>query len=189
MQTSSDKWKARVEGLLNSTDVFFQNGVMYEVACETNNLCNTDQHSFKAFLSRWMAATTKLAPFTYDTIMAKLKTSAAAAAKQCSGGTNGRTCGFKWTQEGQWDGSYGVGQEMAALEVILSQLIKQTKAPVTNSTGGTSVGNNNAGGSDTGATTPTIATHKVTTGDKVGAGFITTVLLLGVIGGTCWMIV
>jgi mannan endo-1,6-alpha-mannosidase len=179
-------WKTRVDGLLNATDLFFQNGIMYEVACETNDKCDNDQLSFKAYLSRWMAATTKMAPWTYDTVIDRLRTSATAAALQCSGGNNGRTCGFKWIDNSTWDGTNGVGQEMSAMEVIQSNLIQQVKAPLTNTTGGTSQGNPNAG--STSATTPTEDTTVITTGDRVGAGFLTTGVIAGVIGGAWWII-
>ena len=182
----SDVWKQRVEGLLKGTDVFFQNNVMQEVACESNGKCDVDQHSFKAYLSRWMAATTKMAPFTYSDVIAKLGPSAQAAALQCGGGENGRTCGLKWTDGATWDGSYGVGQEMAALEVIQSNLITQVSGPVTNSTGGTSQGNPNAGSKSAGQY---ITQTTVTTGDRVGAGFLTTVVLVSFVGSLCWMIV
>jgi mannan endo-1,6-alpha-mannosidase len=59
---------------------------MYEMACEPINTvgsCDTDQQSFKAYLSRWMAGTAKLCPWTHSTIMGYLKTSAVAAASQC----------------------------------------------------------------------------------------------------------
>ncbi|TAQ89669.1 hypothetical protein B7494_g2015 [Chlorociboria aeruginascens] len=135
----SEIWRTRVSGLLQGTNVFFQNNnIMVEVACELINKCDVDQHSFKAYLSRWMAATTKMAPFTYNDVMAKLAPSARAAAQQCSGGTNGRMCGLKWINGSVWDGSSGVGQQLAALEVIQSNLIRQVQSPVTNSTGGTS---------------------------------------------------
>jgi len=185
----SEIWKGRVEGLLNATSVFFQNGILYEVACETNGKCNNDQMSFKAYLARWLAATTKMAPFTYDTIMPLLRTSAAAAALQCSGGASGRTCGLKWTNEANYDGTYGVGQQMSALEVIQSNLITQVAGPVTNNTGGTSQGNSAAGSgsSDTSAATGQFQ-DSPTTGDRVGAGFLTTVVLVGVLGGVWWMV-
>jgi mannan endo-1,6-alpha-mannosidase len=180
-------WKERVDGMLNGIDVFFPNdNIMVEVACENNGLCDVDQHSFKAYLARWMAATTKMAPYTYDAIMAKLGPSAQAAAQQCSGGDKGQTCGFKWTQNTTWDGSYGVGQQMAALEVIQSNLISKVSGPVTNTTGGTSKGDNNAG---TSSSTNIEVILPATTGDRVGAGFLTTVILIIFIGTIWWMIV
>ncbi|CZT47780.1 probable DFG5 protein [Rhynchosporium secalis] len=180
-------WKTRLDGLVKGLDVFFPNGrnVMQEVACENNGLCNVDQHSFKAYLSRWMAATTKMAPYTYDTIMAKLAPSAKAAAAQCSGGNNGRMCGMKWSMGATWDGSVGVGQEMAALEVIQSNLISQVAGPVTNSTGGTSVGDPNAG-SEAVTYLPNFPSTKA---DRGGAGFLTFLVLISFIGMCWWMII
>jgi len=180
---------------MNGTDVFFHDGVMFEVACETNGKCDVDQRSFKAYLARWMAASTKVAPFLFDQVMARLRPSAAAAALQCSGGNNGRTCGLKWTEGAVWDGLSGFGEQMSALEVIQSNLIKQARGPVTNATGGTSLGNPNAGANsggsddyDAGAAAAAAALAAVTIGDKVGAGFVTTALLVGMLTAQCWMI-
>src|SRR5438045_7393891 len=97
---------------------FFKNNVMYEWNCETSGTCNNDQRSFKAYLSRWMAATTKVADWTTDMIMPKLQASATNAALQCSGGDDGTTCGLRWTAGAQYDGSTGPGEQMAALEVF-----------------------------------------------------------------------
>jgi mannan endo-1,6-alpha-mannosidase len=180
-------WEGRVKGMMQGIGVFFpENNIMQEVACENNGKCDVDQQSFKAYLARWMAATTKQAAFTFDPIMAYLAPSAQAAAQQCSGGDNGRTCGLKWTQGTTWDGSYGVGQEMAALEAIQSNLITQVSGPVTNKTGGTSVGNA-AAGTKTSQTPITIT--GATIGDRVGAGFLTTVVLVCLIGTLTWIIV
>ncbi|KAG9233368.1 glycoside hydrolase family 76 protein [Amylocarpus encephaloides] len=176
-------WETRTNGLLNATSIFFKDTIMYEASCEditstgsATGTCNTDQRTFKAFLSRWMAATTKIAPFTRDTIMAYLKPSASAAASQCSGGTDGVTCGEHWTDGSTWDGMYGVGEQMSALSVIQSMLIDDAAELVTNSTGGTSVGNSAAGST------------VITTADKAGAGILTAVVLAGVMGGVGLMV-
>jgi mannan endo-1,6-alpha-mannosidase len=157
----------------------------FEVSCEAALIhCTIDMFSEKAFLTRWLAATTKSAPYTYNTIMPYLQASAKAAALQCSGGTNGRMCGLSWSKGADWDGTSGVGQQMAAIEVIQSNLIGQSRAPYTNTTGGTSVGNPNAGASsiqDPAAITPS------TTGDRAGAGILTTFVLVGLVGGLLWM--
>ncbi|KAI9841813.1 MAG: hydrolase 76 protein [Sclerophora amabilis] len=187
--TKEQKWADRTSGILNATSVFFSPKVpkvMYEVACEPYEKCNVDQKSFKAYLSRWMAATTKMAPFLTDQIMPYLEASANAAAKQCSGGTDGVTCGIKWTQP-NWDGSFGVGEQMSALEVIQSNLITQTEGPATAKKGGTSKGDPSAGmGGD--SVPSGVRTEKVTSGDRVGAGFLTTLVCVGVIGGAWWMV-
>ena len=159
---------------------------MYEVACEPNGKCNTDQRSFKAYLAQWMAATTKLAPFTYDMIMPKLQKSAQAAAASCNGGQDGNQCGLQWTKN-SFDGSLGVGEQMSALAVIQSNLITKVAGPVTNNTGGTSKGNPAAGSnSNAGPNGP--APEAITTRDRVGAGFLTTLVLIGVLGGAWWMV-
>lgn len=140
--------------------------------------------SEKAYLARWLAATTKVAPYTYDLIMPNLRTSAEAAALQCSGGTNGRMCGLSWSKKDQWDGTSGVGQQMAALEVILGNIIKDARPPVTNSTGGTSVGDPAAG---TGTGDNIEPFTPPTTGDKAGAGIISATILASMIGAFCWI--
>jgi mannan endo-1,6-alpha-mannosidase len=189
LTSDRDMWQERVDGVLNGTDVFFfsDNGsdpVMFEVACEGVGLCDTDQQSFKAYLSRWMAATTKWAPWTYDRIKSVLSSSAVAAATQCVGGSNGRMCGLKWANNsGAWDGTTGVGQQMAAMEVVLANMIQQADTPVTNSTGGTSVGNAGGGGSDIGRTSPvgSMVFAPLTTGDRAGAIICTIVICAGVL--------
>ncbi len=163
---------------------------MIEEACETQTppTCDTDMLSFKAFLSRWMAAATKMAPFISDQVHAALVTSATAAALQCSGGANGRMCGLKWTKGAAWDGTQGVGQQMSALEVIISTQIARTPPPFTNTTGGTSVGNSNAGAGSVG-TTNGLTNNPATVGDRAGAGMLTAVLLIALVGGVAWMVI
>ncbi|KAL3418782.1 glycosyl hydrolase family 76 [Phlyctema vagabunda] len=185
----SDIWRERVEVLLNGTDVFFTDpgGVMMEVACENNGLCNVDQRSFRAYLSRWMAATTKMAPFTYDRVMTRLSVSAEAAALQCSGGETGTMCGLRWQDGAVWDGDQGVGEQMSALEVIQSNLIAQVDGPLTNSTGGTSVGNPNAGSTSEDSIITQTPPSKES--DRIGAGFVTAVVLVSFLGMIFWMII
>ncbi|THW49650.1 mannan endo-1,6-alpha-mannosidase [Aureobasidium pullulans] len=191
--TQDDIWRERTLGIWNATHVFFTDQgntgaggqVMFEVACEPNNNCNIDQLSFKAYLSRWMAASTKVAPWLYDEIKPYLMASAAAAALSCSGGDDGTTCGTKWWNNGVWDGAYGVGQQMSALEVIQSNLIDRVSGPVSNSTGGTSQGNPNAG---TGGDSSPIATpDPIHTSDRAGAGIITALILVALVGGA-WLV-
>lgn len=77
-----------------------------------------------------------------------LETSAAAAAQSCSGGLDGVTCGENWSVSG-WDGVYGLGEQMSALEVILSLIAEK---PISVETGGTNR-TNYAAGTDTEDTT------------------------------------
>lgn len=144
-----------------------------------------DQRSFKGYLARWMAATTQLAPFTYDLIMPKLKATASAAAKSCSGGDDGSTCGMKWTDE-KWDHTRDFGQQMAALETIQSTLITRVAAPVTSDDGGTSKGNPNAGNIPQ-KPDPASLLRPITTADRAGAGILTILMIIGVGGSTSWL--
>ncbi|CAL3962650.1 unnamed protein product [Diplocarpon coronariae] len=187
-------WETRVNGLLNQTiNVFFPEGIAYEVACEAALVhCTIDMFSYKAYLTRWMAATTKFAPFTYDRVIAALQTSARAAALQCSGSPAdkpqgaGRMCGLSWSENSTWDGTSGVGQQMAALEVITSNLIQKAKDPLTNSTGGTSVGNPTAGTGDSSSQDPNAKDPK-SAGDKAGAGILTAIVIAAVLAGLVWV--
>jgi mannan endo-1,6-alpha-mannosidase len=131
-------WKDRVSGFLSHAELLFfspeaKDNIMYEWACETGESgrkCNLDQQSFKAYLSRFMAQTAAVAPFTKNTITKYLTASAVGAAKSCSGGDDKATCGSKW-YTGSWDGTSGVGQQLSALEVTKSLLsLKQNIVPV-----------------------------------------------------------
>lgn len=186
MQTQQQKWKDRINGIETATQVFFVDdppNVMTEVACESNGKCDVDQKSFKAYLSRWMAASTKVAPFTADWVMPRLQASAKAAIQTCNGGANGRQCGLKWYVSGN-DGNMGVGEQMSVLEVVQSNLISQVPGPVTNATGGTSKGNYAAG---SGSNSAIVNYDVITTGDRAGAGILTAVILIGLFGGSWWM--
>ncbi|KAF2465508.1 uncharacterized protein BDR25DRAFT_306638 [Lindgomyces ingoldianus] len=135
----SETWQKHTAGLLDHTATFFKpfdnaTDIMFEQACETGQTgrkCNVDQQSFKAYLARFMAKTALLAPFTKDKITNYLRKSAVAAAKSCSGGKDGVSCGSKW-YTGGWDGTAGVGQQLSALEVTQALLmIKQGRLPDT----------------------------------------------------------
>ncbi|KAF8857322.1 mannan endo-1,6-alpha-mannosidase [Acephala macrosclerotiorum] len=188
----STTWETRVNGLLDAAiSVFFPNGIGTEIACESELAkCTIDMLSIKSYLMRWLAATTKLAPFTYDRVMAVLKPSATAAALQCCGSPaerpNGRMCGLSWSKNSTWDGTAGVGQQMCALEVIQSNLIQQATVPLTSSTGGTSTSDPGAGTGNSGSSDPT-AVKPTTSKDKVGAGFLTAFVTIAVIGGLAWV--
>jgi hypothetical protein len=126
----SSAWLARTQSLLNYavTQFFTPSSVMYESACETVGTCNNDQHSFKAYLSRFMAATSVVVPSLESQIMDLIQPSAKAAAAACTGGVNGTLCGSKW-YTGAYDGITGVGQEMAALEVVHALLAPGSSPP------------------------------------------------------------
>jgi mannan endo-1,6-alpha-mannosidase len=185
----AETWRERIDGLLNGSLIFFtgdDKNIMTEVACEPVNRCDLDQQSFKAYLSRWMAATTKWAPWTYDRVKPLLAASAVAAASTCTGGDNGRMCGLKWNTR-KWDGTTGVGQQMAAMEVVLANTIRHSRAPVTDWDGGTSVGDPGAGGADVGRKDRVFPT--VSTAEKAGAYILTLLTVLGLLAGSVFVLV
>jgi mannan endo-1,6-alpha-mannosidase len=127
--------------------------------------------SFKGYVHRFLAQTVQVAHFMHDIIMPVLKTSAAGAVSACN--ADG-VCGFRWNT-GTYDTNTGAGQQMNALGAMMSLLIDyQTVAvPLTNTTGGTSVGNAAAGGDPNVLEPLTPLEIK----DKVGAGILTAVVL------------
>ncbi|KAL6710845.1 hypothetical protein ACN47E_007902 [Coniothyrium glycines] len=182
--TQNDLWRTRLKGLIDGASVFFNNDVMIEVACENNGKCDTDQRSFKAYLARWMGYTAIVAPWTREFIDPLLKASAQAAVKQCNAGANGNTCGLRWVDNGVNDGRSGVGEQMAALEIVQSLLYTSAPGPATLKTG-VSTSNPDAGAS---APTTAIVFNSVTTGDKAGASILTLIVLVGILVGAWWMV-
>ncbi|KAI5290267.1 hydrolase 76 protein [Ascosphaera acerosa] len=182
------KWAARVQGLLYGLRPFFvaETNIVHEFTCEYADNCLIDQHSFKAYFARWLAATTQIAPFTTEQIMPKLRASAYAAAKSCTGGKNGRLCGLKWTTGG-WDGHDGVGEEMAALEVIQANLVPLSAPPLTSSTGGESKGDPTAGILDAQGPKPHVL-PMITPSQNAGAAVLTVLAVISILSGLYWVL-
>ncbi|TGO39629.1 hypothetical protein BHYA_0050g00140 [Botrytis hyacinthi] len=187
-------WQQRTNQLMNTSINIFaskkSNSIITEQACEAVNKCDTDQLSFKAYFTAWLASTSILAPFTAQSIFPILQSSAKAAGGQCAG--TGGACGFKWT-EGTFDGNVGVGQQMSALGAIQSAMVavpgtdNARIGPVTNSTGGTSVGDSGAGSGKMGREGVGVQVV-VTKGDRVGAAVATVAVLMSLCGGAAFMI-
>jgi mannan endo-1,6-alpha-mannosidase len=126
-------WVDRVAGFLDATATFispYPNStyVLFEAMCEERSACNVDQLSFKAYLARWLAATSLLAPFTAGRVGTILQASALGAAAACTAGPYGNTCGSKWYMNGN-DGTSGLGQQLAAMEVMYALLVNETAPP------------------------------------------------------------
>ncbi|KAI6345294.1 hypothetical protein MCOR25_011044 [Pyricularia grisea] len=168
----SAKWEARVKGLLNATfETFFaDNDIITEVACEPYDSCTTDMLSYKGYVHRWLTTATTVAPFARAQVLPILRKSAEAAVLTCTGGKDGRQCGFNWANK-TFDGKTGAGQQMNVLGAVTSLLQKASEdAPLTNSTGGTSVGDPDAG---TGSQDASNGFAAITAGDRAGASFLT----------------
>jgi len=130
---SSEVWMNRTLGLLDSVNTFVtpasnSTNMIFEHACETKQICNTDQLSMKAFLVRWLAGTSLMAPFAAGRVGELLHASAKGAAASCTGGPSRSSCGSKWYING-WDGTTGLGQQLCAMEVMYALLVNQTDPP------------------------------------------------------------
>jgi mannan endo-1,6-alpha-mannosidase len=180
----SELWKNRVQKLVDhGLSYFFPDNIAVEPSCETARTCTTDMQSFKGFVHRWYATATTIAPFIADQVLPVLSDSANAAIKTCTAGSNGRQCGFVWTNATN-DGLLGAGEQMDVLGATSALLVSAVHAPLTAKTGGTSKGNPTAGqSSDNG--TPEFS--PITTGDRAGAGILTAVVLGCGIGLFVWM--
>lgn len=184
--TEDEKWYNRTAALLRGSSVFFiNNSIMYEAACQGAGNCNNDQRSFKAYFARFLALTSILVTDTRPTIYQWLVDSANAAAQLCLGGTDGHTCGLNWNATG-WDGYYGLGEQMSALEVMQNLLVADLPAPYTAQTGGSLQGDP-AGGY---ATTVTDQSPlDLDAGDKAGAAIITAVIGISLVGSAVWLLI
>jgi mannan endo-1,6-alpha-mannosidase len=143
-----------------------------------------------------MGLVSHMAPYTAAPINTLLASSAIAAANHCIYGTNGTQCNMFWTTD-QGPATLGVGQQMSALNVFNANMMKFTsQAVVTSNSGGTSVGDPNAGS----PTSDQIDTYclrlargtddrigPATTGDKVFAGILTSFSSVLSVGFAAWL--
>lgn len=188
----AEKWRAALERHLNQTDRFFPEyyrGIMTEI-CEAKELCDTDQESFKAYLSRWLGVCMQMAPWTAATIMPRLQTSAKAAAQTCVGpsqhGAGNYACGMRWWWDG-FDGVQGVGQQMTALNTMVVLNAQRVPPPYTKETGGDSKGDPSLGTGSVDDDLPKLHQDPVTAGDKAGAAILTILVVAFVFGGGWWL--
>ena len=75
---------------------------------------------------------------------------------------------------------------MAALSILGTNLMTSSMVPLTNTTGGTSVSNPNAGSATSNNQTENAA-KPITTTDRAGAGILTFLVIVSVIGGAWWI--
>ncbi|KAH8681366.1 mannan endo-1,6-alpha-mannosidase DCW1-like protein [Xylariales sp. PMI_506] len=131
--SGNETWGDRTTKLLDAASSYFSpydnsTNIMFEHACETVGTCDTDMLSFKAYLSRFMWSTTRMMTSTLTDVQTVLNVSAVAAAKACSGETNGTVCGQKW-YVGGYDNYPGLGQQLSALETVHGLLSQDAPAP------------------------------------------------------------
>ncbi|CAH2351661.1 mannan endo-1,6-alpha-mannosidase Dfg5p [[Candida] railenensis] len=186
-QTGDSTWETRAQQIWTAGAYFFNDTIMYETACQTNYKCNTDQRSFRSLFARSLASAALFVPSISSEIETNVKASAAGAAQSCSGGSDGVTCGINWSYNG-WDGWYGLGEQMSALEIILALFAfdGEMALPYTATNGGSSTSNTEAGTDSTTTTNSNLIT--IGTKDKAGAGILTAVVLIAIVGGSIWMV-
>lgn len=184
--TEDSKWKDRAEGLWKaSSEILFKDKVMYESGCQPSKRCTNDQRCFKAIYSRFLGLTMQLMPNLASEILSYLKPSAEAAAKSCSGGTDGHTCGLNWFEG--YDEQFGMGEQMCALEAIQNTMAPSKKPPLTKESGGTSKGDPNAG-SNSNSEAMTKNELDIATKDRAGAGVLTIVVVSIMCVTAFWML-
>lgn len=185
--TEDQKWLDRLQLIWNqASHIFFKNDVMFEPACGPT--CNTDEQCFKGIFSRMLGLTMLMAPTFYDVLLPYIQASAEAAARSCSGGYDGHTCGEQWIDGGAYDNKIGLGEQICALDIFNVLLIKDMPPPMTLTTGATSQPNAHAGTNSTTSQNEVTAPLTITTKDKAGAGVITALVVLLVSGASFWML-
>ena len=146
------KWKTRVDGFLTALQPrWFQNGTLWEAACEPTRACDPDQLCFKGFLAQYMALTALLIPSTAPTIFPLLASSALVVGNHCIWDQTGQMCSGYWTlAPNSSEYSAAVGPQMSALNLFNANLLNPefvipNTTVASNGSGGTSLGNPSAG--------------------------------------------
>lgn len=185
-RTNEEKWYTRTSAFLNTSErIFYEDDVLYEVTCQSSNNCNTDQRSFKSYYITFLAATAQLMPEFSDQIMKLVNKTAYGAAQSCVGGYDGHTCGINWNRNG-WDGQYGLGEQMSALEALVTTQAMNKPAPYNSTNGGNSTGSGAAG---TERAPTNLKPLHITAGSRAGAGIITCVVGFSIIASFVWLMI
>lgn len=186
--------------------------VMYEPGCMTKDestvRCSNDQRCFKGIALSMFGYAIQVYSDLRERVWDYIEYSAQAAAWSCTGGTDGHTCGLSWLHEG-WDGYSGVGEQLCAMGAFNALLIDDFKGPYTaadlpevyHATTNGSVGGGNGSTSEGGGQvfgwggtaglendTTTPDSVAVETSDKGGAGFLTAIVIIFIVGGSAWLV-
>jgi mannan endo-1,6-alpha-mannosidase len=163
--------------------------IMEEVSCEPIATCDRNMKTYKGFLSWWLVYTAQLVPHSIDQILPKLRASAEAAAKTCSGGNSGNGCSVEWVLQ-KFSGTTGMEEDMAALGVFSANLFTfiDNKVPLSSSTGGTSKSDPSAGTSDTSSSFRPEVIRPITTADRASGGILTALLVSTILATIFFMI-
>ncbi|KAF5093405.1 hypothetical protein D0Z03_002427 [Geotrichum reessii] len=187
--TNQTIWLNRSASIWGRARVFFMENtrIMYEAACQPSGRCNTDQRSFKGIFSRFLGLTCLMAPSLSAEIQDYLAATTVGVLSSCSGGTDGHTCGLNWGYNG-WDGMYGLGEQMSALEALQNRLVWTRPSPLSANTGASSTGNGSAGTTSSSNNNQEIRPLDLHGKDKAGAGVITAFVLILLLAASWWLI-
>lgn len=177
-------------GLIKTSNQFFPasggNQILSDITCEPINKCDRNQKTFKAYFTGWLGFMSLIVPanVTAD-VMGKFKVSAVAAGQQCSGGSDGKHCGIRWTKKAEWDGTMGLEQQMSVLGVLNAVMFPfKAEGPYNADNGGISRSDPHGGSN----TKDSVGPGPITTGDRVGAGILTALLVILWVGAVTFML-
>ncbi|KAJ5610722.1 mannan endo-1-6-alpha-mannosidase [Penicillium lagena] len=124
--TGKQTWKKGLDGLLQTTfDTLFPKAyggnIMSETACEAEDICNSSEDIYKGLLASDLLFVSIVAPYTAESITSRLRGSAVAAAKSCTGGNNNTLCGQRWYNS-TWDGTATIEDQMSAVNILTAAL-------------------------------------------------------------------
>lgn len=116
---------------MNSSDIFFEDDILTETACENNGKCDIDMRAFKGIAARSYARAVVAAPALAGPLTKKLETSSKAAASACDGDFEDVKCslawanpdGSNWTAASAGDGN--LNEVFDALQVVQGLLFSQ----------------------------------------------------------------
>ncbi|KAJ6190817.1 hypothetical protein N7519_000838 [Penicillium mononematosum] len=125
------KWLEGVTGLLKTSEQFFPKSgdhqIISDITCEPIDMCDRNQKTFKTYFTSWIGFMSLVVPTNVTAeVMGKFKASAVAAGQQCSGGSDGKHCGIRWTKKSEWDGTMGLEQQMSVLGVLNAVMVPFT---------------------------------------------------------------
>ncbi|KAJ5811873.1 endo mannanase GH76 family [Penicillium riverlandense] len=154
--TGKQTWKTNLDGLLQTTfDTFFPKAyggnIMSETACELEDTCNSSEDIYKGLLASDLLFVSIVAPYIADNITSRLRGSAVAAAKSCTGGNNNTLCGQRW-YDSKWNGTATMGDQMSAVNIFTAALASYVHV---NASSPISVNATRSASSSTAATTNT----------------------------------
>lgn len=137
--TQDKTWSDELGKFIGGLEHFMLNttggDTLFEYQCDVWKKCNNDQRAFRAIVARSLGEVVQLVPDQAERAQKIIDASAKGAAESCSGGSDGKTCGMNWGIDG-WDGVYGLGEQIAALEIIQNSVINSIPQPCTEETCG-----------------------------------------------------